>query len=122
MISRLGPRATVAPGARRKQCLEAGGQIDVHVAAHIGVAAHPGFAKRKAAALTVEVQHIDLVERGGEVPCHIKRAVSAGVVGNGDAPGEREVLGEVRVEPRDAGLEYVGLVVHRYDDVEHRWC
>ena len=102
-----------------QQRIEPGRQIDVHVGAHLGLAAAPGLAQGEPATLAVEMDHLDVGELLGASASDVEGRVGARVVDDRDLPTEREVGGQVRVQARDAPLEHVGLVVDRHGHIEH---
>ena len=69
------------------------------------VARRPHRAQRAAAALAVEMQAPDAVEVVGEALRDRPGAVGAGVVGDGDPPRQRELVGEVGGERADRRVE-----------------
>ena len=75
-------------------------------------------AEGAAAALSCEVDGVHAVEGCCEAVGDFLRAVAAGVVGDGDAPRQREVGVEVGVQPAHRGLELCLLVVDGDDDLD----
>ena len=105
-------------GDEGQQRVEVGGEVDIHVGDDLGVALLPRGAEREPPPLAVEVQCPDTRKRRTQLLGDGPRAVGAGVVHHRDAPGEREVVGQVAVEPAHVAGHHVGLVVHRHDDVD----
>ena len=122
MSSRLGPRTTRDPRARRvpterslcpesteptsgRSAGEGGGQVDVHVRDDLGRAGRPGCAKRVAAALAGQDHGLHAIERGGQTLGHQGGTVGAAVVDDGHQGAEREGLVEVAAQRGDAGLQ-----------------
>lgn len=103
---------------QRQQSVEAGGQVDVHVDDDVGLAGAPHGAQRQAAPLAVQVDHADPGEFGGQVPGHLQGPVRTGVVGHGDAPGERQLLAQARMQGTDTARQRALLVVDGYDDLD----
>jgi len=103
---------------QRQQRLQAGGQVDVHVGDHVGVAGAPDLAHGPAPALLGDVDGPDVREPLGQPLGQQPGGVGAGVVGDGDPEREREVGRQVAVEAHDAGLQYPLLVVDRNDDLD----
>ena len=62
----------------------------------------------------------DAGHRPGEAPGDHGRAVGAAVVGDRDAPRQREAIGQEPGQPGDARLEHVGFVVGGDDDLHGR--
>jgi hypothetical protein len=135
--SRLGPRTTRAPLARRvpiatSLCPDRSGatsgmsprrfgrQVDVHVADDPRLARRPGGAQRPPAALALEAQDGHVAQLGGERAGDGGRRVGARVVGDDDPPCERERLGQEAVQAAHGLLEGALLVVDGHDDVDVR--
>ena len=97
---------------------EVGREVDVHVGDDPRVARQPRAPERQTASLAVEVDGPHTGHPGGEGSGRRPRLVRRGVVDDRDPPRQREALAEVEVEPGDAGLQHVGLVVDRDDDVD----
>jgi hypothetical protein len=104
---------------QRQQRHQAGGQVDVHVGDHVGVAGRPDLPQGPAPARLGQVDgphvRVPLGQPLGQQP----GGVGAGVVGDGDPEGEREAGRQVGVETPDAGLQDLLLVVDRDHDLDH---
>src|SRR5581483_6038682 len=85
-------------GHQRQERLQAGGEVDVHVADDVRVALAPDLAQRPAAPLLVQVHAAHLREVRGERAGDLPGPVDAGVVRDGDPESVREVLLEVAVQ------------------------
>ena len=108
-------------GHQRQKRVEIGGQIDVHIGEHIGVARGPDSPQRAAPPRLVQMNGRDVREFPAERHRDRPGAVGAAVVGNGHARREREFLPQVGAEPPDARSQIAFLVLHRDDDV-HLGC
>ena len=108
-------------GDERQQCVEAGGEVDVHVGDDGGVVVVPGGAQRTAAALLVEVDGPHAVQREGERAGDLPRGVGGGVVGDRDLPvGKIHELFHRRVKSPNRGREGPGFIEDRKNDVESK--
>ena len=99
---------------------QVGREIDVHVAGHARRAGAPRRPQGASASLALEPQDRDAGELGGERAGEGRGRVGAGVVGDHDPPAERQLGRQEAVQPPDAALEAVRLVVdgHHHVDVE----
>jgi hypothetical protein len=125
------PRAPRQPGAdrhvavpgeqgreQREQRVQVGGQVDVHVGVHVGVAGRPDGAQRPAAARPLDLDGPDRRQLGLQRHGLRPGAVGAAVVRDGDPRGDRELIPKVSVQPPDAGRQVVVLVADRNDDFD----
>ncbi len=124
------PRATGEPGAdrqvavpgqqrrhQRKQGVQVGRQVNVHVGEDVRHTDGPDGPQRPAAARLLQVDGADLDELTAQGLGDRPGPVGAAVVGDGDPGGERESLAQVGAEPPDAGREIPLLVAYRHDDL-----
>jgi hypothetical protein len=103
---------------QRQQRTEVGREVDVHVADDARAARRPGGTQRAAAALAVEPEQLDARQLVAQPRCDRGRRVGRRVVGDDDAPRERELGRQEPVQAPDAPLERGPLVVDRDDDVD----
>ncbi len=104
----------------REQARQPCREIDVRVGDDVRVRAHPGGPQGAPSSLLRNVEDLDTRQLLGEAMSDCPRAVGRRVVGDDDAPVEREVLVEVGVEPVDGVRQDRRFVVHRHDDVDPR--
>jgi hypothetical protein len=104
----------------REQATQVRRQVDVHVADHPRGAGAPRGAQRAPATLAVDEERVDADQLARQPRRDRGRGVGRGVVGDDDAPGERELGGQIAMQPTDAALEPDLLVVDRDDDVDLR--
>lgn len=111
------------PGDQRcdqgQQCVQVGGQVDVHVGDHLRVGAFPHRPQRPPAPLRGQVHHAHVVQFFGEQLCDLQRVVGARVVGDRDARREGESVAQVGVQSADAHAEVGLFVVDGYHHVQH---
>jgi hypothetical protein len=112
------PIVTTARRDERQQRAQVGREVDVHVGDDARVAARPGGAQRAAAAVALEPQRVDAAQLASQPTGDLGRRVRARVVGDHDAPAERERLAQEAVQAADASLEDRLLVVDGHDDVD----
>jgi hypothetical protein len=102
----------------RQQRAQVRRQVDVHIADDLGVAARPGRAQGATAALFGEAQEPDAGQVVGQRGGDLRGCVGARVVGDDDAPRERQLGRQVVVQPADRGGEDALLVEDRHDDLD----
>ena len=104
----------------RKQRVQSGREVDVHVADDVGVALRPRRTQRPSPSLLGQVADLDAGKVGRQSVGDRQRPVDAGVVGDHDPPCERQVRAQERVQPTDRPLQCLLLVVDGNDDVDRR--
>ena len=103
---------------QRQQPAQVGREVDVHVADHAGVAGRPCRPQRAAAPLALQPQQLDAGQLVAQPRGDRRRRVRGPVVGDDDAPREREAGRKEAVQAPDAALERGLLVVDGDDDVD----
>jgi hypothetical protein len=104
---------------QRQQRVQAGGQVDVEVHHHVGIAVGPGGAQGVPASLAIQMQNPYPVVGLGEFAGHPQHAIGAGIVHHSDRPLEGELITEVGPQHLQATRQRALLVVYRYHHV-HR--
>ena len=103
-----------------KQRVEAGRQVDIHVRDHRSVARHPRSAQCQTSPFSIEVNDADPRQLGRQSFGHRERGVTRRVVRDGHPPGEGKSGREIHVQPADARLEHLRLVVDRNHHLDRR--
>ena len=106
-------------GDQRKQGIEVGRQIDVHVGNDPGLTLEPGLPHGAPPALLLEVDDANPTEVQRQSPSNFEGLVGAAVIGDRDPGGERKALIEIAAQPPHALFQVALLVVDRDHDVDN---